>query len=483
MARGARWAVGTTAALLVLGAGGYAAADAYDLAPGWVTVTPPPPTPAPFPTPDVAPAPAPQAVVGELDPAAPLPSREAVDTLARSLASDPRMGASTTVVVADVLTGETLADVGGDVPQVPASTTKLLTAVAAVTALGTERTLETRVVQPEPGRVVLVGGGDMLLGAGAGDPAAVNGHAGLADLAAQTAQVLAAAGVSQVALGLDDTLVQGPAYSPTWEDTYIRYVAPVSALAVDAGRTSSYVYAVRHGDPAMEAARAFAALLGQHGITVTGEPARTTAPADAPRVAAVESAPMRELVRYMVQHSDNTVAEVLGRLVAAERGLPATFDGATRAVLAEVGAQGVDVTGAAIRDCSGLDAASVIPARVLVDTLLVATAPGNAALLPVVVDLPVGGWQGTLSDRFEEGAARGLVRAKTGSLPGVTSLAGLLLTQEGRLLAFAVMADSTGAVGQDRPRTALDAFVTQLATLPSATAADGAAGGGGSDGG
>ena len=475
MARGARWAVGTTAVVLVLGAGGYAAADAVDAVPGWVTLSPPPPTPAPFPTPDVDPVPEPGAVVGYLDPAAPLPSADGVQTLARALVADPRTGASTSVLVADVLTGEVLADVGGDVPQVPASTTKLLTAVAAVTALGTERTLPTRVVQAEPGRVVLVGGGDMLLGAGPGIPDAVNGHAGLTDLAVSTAQALLAAGATQVSLGLDDSLFAGPAYSPTWEASYIRYVAPVAALAVNAGRTNPDVYAVRHADPALEGARLFATLLAAQGVTVVGGPVREAAPAGATQLAAVESAPMRDLVRYMVQQSDNTVAEALGRLVAVELGQPGSFEGATRAVLAQVAAQGVDVTGAAIRDCSGLDAASVIPARVLVDTLVHASAPGNAALLPVVVDLPVGGWQGTLNDRFGDGAARGLVRAKTGSLPGVTSLAGTLLTQEGRLLAFAVLADATGAVGQDRPRAALDAFVTQLAAVPSGPSAASAA--------
>lgn len=470
MARGARVAAGATALVLLLGAGGYAAADVYDVLPGRVTLTPPPPTPAPFPTPDVAPAPELTAPVGGLDADAPLPAADAVATLARAVAEDRRLGTSTTVRVADVLTGTVLADVGGDVPQTPASTTKLLTAVAAVSALGTERTLRTSVVQPAPGAIVLVGGGDMMLGAGVGNPEAVNGRAGLTDLAVATARALGEAGVTQVTLGLDDTLFAGPAYSPGWQASYNRYVAPISALAVSLGETSTRPYSVRQADPALEAARTFATLLAAQGVTVTGRPTRTTAPDGATELAAVESAPMRDIVRYTVQVSENTVAEVLGRLVAAERGLPASFEGATRAVVAEVAAQGVDVTGVDVRDCSGLDAASTIPARVLTDLVVAAAAPGSPALLPVVVDLPVGGWQGTLDERFLTGAPRGLVRAKTGSLPGVTSLAGTVQTQEGRLLAFAVLADATGASGQDRPRAAIDAFVTQLATTPSAPA-------------
>lgn len=470
MARGARWAVGTTAVLLVLGAGGYAAADAYDVAPGWVTLEPPPPTPAPFPTPDVDPAPDLAAVLGELDPQAPLPSAEAVAALAASAVADPRLGTSTTVVVADVLTGQVLADVGGRQPQEPASTTKLLTAAAAVTVLGTEATLATTVVQGAPGSIVLVGGGDMMLAAGAGDPAAVNGRAGLADLADQAAQALTAAGVTQVTLGLDDTLFTGPSWNAGWQPGYNRYVAPISALAVDVGHTSDAQYSVRQADPALEAARTFAQLLGARGVAVTGDPARMTAPDGANPLGEVRSAPMREIVRLTVQESDNTIAEVLGRLVAISSGDAASFDGATRSVLAAVGGLGLDTSGAVIADCSGLAAGTSFPADLLVDVLVLAGSPAHPELLPVVVDLAVGGWSGTLFDRFVDGPARGLVRAKTGSLPGVTSLAGTVLTQGGRLLAFAVMADATAASGQDNPRAAIDELVTRLAAVPPAAA-------------
>lgn len=473
MARGARIAVGATAFVLVLGAGGYALADVLDVAPGWVTLTPPPPTPAPFPTADVDPAPELGVVVPPLDPAAPVPSAEGVATLATSLARDARLGTSTTVVVADVLTGQVLADVGGQVPQTPASTTKLLTALAATTALGTERTLATRVVQTGPASVVLVGGGDMMLALGTGNPDAVNGRAGLTDLATRTAQALTAAGVAQVTVGLDDTLFEGPGLAAGWLPSYNRYVAPIAAVAVDTGRTSTTPFAVRQRDPALAAARAFADLLAAQGVAVAGAPVRQAAPPDAPELAAVQSAPMREIVRYTVQESDNTIAEVLGRLVALERGEPATFPGATRAIVAQVAEQGLDVTGVSIGDCSGLDPGSKIPARLLVDLLVRAAQPGHPAVLPVAVDLPVSGWQGTLFDRYADGPARGLVRAKTGSLPGVTSLAGTLLTQEGRLLAFAVLADATGASGQDRPRAVIDAFVTQLAAVAGVTPASG----------
>ena len=99
------------------------------------------------------------------------------------------------IAIRDALTGESLADRHSGRPVTPASTTKLLSAAAIVTALDPATTFATRVVTGErPGEVVIVAGGDMLLADGAGDPEAVAGHAGIGDLAAQTAAALRAGG-------------------------------------------------------------------------------------------------------------------------------------------------------------------------------------------------------------------------------------------------------------------------------------------------
>ncbi len=464
MARRTGRVLGTVALVLVLGAGGYAAADAYDVVPGRLTLEPAPPTPAPFPTAPGAIAPAPlQVVVDHLDADAPEPSADAVTALATALAADSRLGGAAGVVVTDVLTGTTLADVDGSTPRTPASTTKLLTAVAAAATLDPEATLTTEVVQAAPGTIVLVGHGDMELAPDAGDPTAVVGRAGLGDLARATARALAASGTTQVTLVLDDTLFTGPGWNPGWHPGHNQYVAPTAALAVDGGKTKDAPYAVRYPDPALQAATQFAALLTAQGVTVAG-PTRGTAPAGAQQLAAVESAPLRAIVAHTIRESDNTTADVLGRLVAIARGLPATYTGATQAVVEEVGTL-VDVTGVQLADCSGLADGTLIPPRVLVDLLVLASAPGRPDLASVVVDLPVSGWQGTLADRYTSGPARGLVRAKTGSLPNITSLAGTVLTTQGRLLAFAVIADRTPG-GQDAQRLAMDDFVAQLATQP-----------------
>ncbi|MDO8106581.1 D-alanyl-D-alanine carboxypeptidase/D-alanyl-D-alanine-endopeptidase [Isoptericola sp. b441] len=448
-------------------AAGWATLDALDLAPGVLTLDPPPAAAEPFPTaPGAVAAPSATPVVGDLDPGAPVPDAGAVTSWARALAADTRMGSATSVMVSDVLTGHVLADLTGSVGRTPASTAKILTAMAAMTALGPDTTLPTTVVQPEAGRLVLVGGGDMMLAPGHGEPDAVVGHAGLADLADTVVDRLRQEGVTDVRLDLDDTLFSGPAIHPRWDPSDVAhgYVAAVTPVAIDIAKTKpDEEYPPRYPDPALHTVAELARLLTDAGITVTGDPARVSAPADATELARVESAPVGQVVRYALHVSDNTIAEVLGRLVAVHRGLPGSFQGATSAVLAQLAVDGVSVTGTLLDDCSGLSARSRIPAAVLVGAVRHAAQPGAAQLLPVLNDLPVGGLVGTLADRFTAGPGAGLVRAKTGSLPGVTSLAGTVQTADGRLLAFAVLADRTPPGGQERPRAAIDAFVQRLA--------------------
>lgn len=455
---------GTVAAALVV-TGGYAWADAHDFVPGILTIGPEPQPPAPFPTVAAAvPGPDPADVLPLLDPAAVLPADAVVQAQVDALATDPRMGASVGIVVADGLTGEVLGSATPETPRIPASIQKLFTAVAALSGPGYDRVLTTEVTQGAPGTIALVGGGDMMLAAGAGDPSAISGRAGLDDLAAATAKELALSGQTSVALVLDDSLFSGSALGPWSPDQpTLGFGAPVAAVAVDTGRIEPSLYAQRQPDPAMSAATAFAGALAAHGITVTGPPVRGTSADDARVLASVDSAPLGEIVEYFLQSSDNTITEVVARIVAIDSGLPGSFEGSTRAVLLELDRLGLDTTGVVLVDASGLGDGSRAPASLFTDVLRLTTDPEHPELRPVAVDLPIGGLQGTLAERFLTSDARGLVRAKTGSLPGVTSLAGTVVTLDGRQLVFVVMADQTPPGGQWAPRQAMDAFVSGLA--------------------
>jgi len=467
MARAGR-VVGTGVLIVVLTGGAYVTADAYDMVPGLVTLAPVPADPSPFPTAPGALTPTAAApVLGAPDPEAPMPLAGSVQAQVDALVADARVGATTGVVVADRLTGEVLATHLPDGGRIPASTAKLATAVAALAALDPQETLPTRVVAgASASDLVLVGGGDMMLAAGAGDGAAVVGHAGLADLADQVAKGLALRGTTSVTLRFDDSLFSGPTTNPGWatSDVSNGYVAPVTALAVDIAATKPGVeYPPRYADPSLAAARAFADRLTEHGITVAARPTRTTAAPGAQVLGEVRSATLDQIVQYVLDTSDNTIAEVLSRLVALGAGLPASFDGGTQAVLHELATLGVDTTGAHLADASGLASGSVLAPRQLVAVLALAMDPTHPTLRDVAAGMPIAGLTGTLADRFTTSPARGVARAKTGSLHGVTSLAGTVETADGRWLLFAVMADATPPGGQTAPRQAIDAFVTYLA--------------------
>lgn len=439
--------------------GGYVAGDVYDVVPGVLTLQPERLPNPPFPQLQV-PESAPLEVVG--DPAdAAQPEGDALADLRQTLLGNAAVG-SAGVLVTDVLTGADLDASDADSGHIPASTTKLLAAAAAVAAAGADFRFTTSVVVGGEGEIVLVGGGDLTLAAGAGDPEAIVGQAGLADLAEATAEALTAAGTTRVSVGLDLGYYSGPDMAPRWDDIDLAagdaiHMAP---LAIDIGRVEGA--RARVTDPAGEAAAAFVEALVAAGITVDGEVTPAAAPAEAPELAAVHSAPLSDLVAYTLQHSENILSEGLGRLVAHEAGEEPSFAGAGVAVRTVLGDLGIDVDGLELADTSGLSSTNRISPRTLVDTLT--TIAVQPELGSVARGLPVAGLEGTLSTRLDDPPAAGLVAAKTGTLRTVASLSGYVTTDDGRLLAFAVLVGDVPAGGVAGARDAIDTWVSDLAS-------------------
>ncbi len=464
---GWRLQVGATVTTIVAMFGGYLVADAYDVVPGLLTTAPAPLQPAPFPSaPGAQLGPSPTPVLADLSPDAPVPSLDEVGKHTSDLTRDKRLGDRVSVLVTDALTGDVLGSAQADRTMVPASTQKILTAVAALTAPGGNATLPTTAVLSGESHVILVGGGDMMLAAGAGDPEAVNGHAGLGDLADQVAARVMISGRTAVTLSLDDTIFSGPAIAPTVRagDAAAGYIAPVAALGIDVGRLTDDEYAKRDPDPALAAAHEFARQLEARGLEVDGSVSRTQAPSSARLIGEVRSAPLSAIVQDMLERSDNTITEVVGRLVAIDAGLPGSADGALRAVTTTVERLGVDLEGARLTDLSGLGDGSRMTARQLVDTLSLAVDPAYPALREAATGLPLAGLNGTLATRYPDGnPGRGLVTGKTGSLPNTTALAGTVLTADGRLLVYAALADKVPDGGTWGARVIFDDFLGRVA--------------------
>jgi D-alanyl-D-alanine carboxypeptidase/D-alanyl-D-alanine-endopeptidase (penicillin-binding protein 4) len=396
-----------------------------------------------------------------------VPSTTVLNQTLLPLLKAAALGPSVSFDILDPLTGEHLMTHDADTPRTPASTAKLLTSAAALTALGPTTTLPTTtVLGTRPDQVVLVGGGDVLLGAGKSDAEEVNGHAGLATLAQKTAKALTAQGTTKIQLSLDDTLFTGPTKAPGWDSTDVSdgFVAPIMPMMINVGRITAGEYGQRSGDPALYAAQTFAKLLVKQKITVIGSVRRVKAAAQATQLAQVRSAPISGQVEYALTESDNTVAETLGRLVAAKAGKPASFAEVGPAVLGVDRSIGVPVTGAVMSDGSGLSASSRVPSLALTGVLALATGTEQPQLRSLLSGMPIAGVSGTLRGRFlspNQRAAAGVVRAKTGTLTGVTSLAGTVLDADGRLLVFAAMADRVKSTANSRQ--ALDRLATTLA--------------------
>jgi D-alanyl-D-alanine carboxypeptidase/D-alanyl-D-alanine-endopeptidase (penicillin-binding protein 4) len=167
----------------------------------------------------------------------------------------------------------------------------------------------------------------------------------------------------------------------------------------------------------------------------------------------------------MLTESNNVIAETLARHVAVATGRPGTFAGAAAAVMAT--ARKLRVTGLHLYDGSGLSKFDRISPQALVSLVRLAAGAGPHALRPVITGMPVAGFSGTLGPGSFFGpfgpAALGTVRAKTGNLDHVATMAGIAYTASGQLLAFAFMGNDIPAKLGAQPEMELAGLATALA--------------------
>ncbi|UXA13060.1 D-alanyl-D-alanine carboxypeptidase/D-alanyl-D-alanine-endopeptidase [Mycobacterium sp. SMC-8] len=410
----------------------------------------------------VEPAPAPATAAPAVEPvsdSADKPTPEGLTRALREVLANPDLGRFTGRIT-DALTGEQLWAQGAGVPMQPASTNKLLTAAAALLTLDRDVRLTTRVLSTTPGVVVLVGGGDQTLSAA---PRNVDtwyrDAARIVDLADQVRR----SGVDVTTVQVDVSAYTGPTMAPGWDPLDIDGgdIAPIESIMLDGGRTQPVsVESRRSRTPALDAGRALA-------VALRLDPAKVTVTTSASRgteIASVQSPPLMQRLRDMMNFSDNVMAESIGREVAAATGEPQSFAGASRAVLGALEDAGIDTAGARLLDSSGLSVDDRLTAETLDEVVQAAAGDDEPALRPLVDLLPIAGGSGTLSNRYldsEDGrAAAGYLRAKTGSLTGTNSLAGIVTGESGRVLTFVLLSNDAGPTG----RTALDAFAATLRT-------------------
>lgn len=389
------------------------------------------------------------------------------------------------VYVTDAMSGKELFSQRGTTAATPASNLKLLTAAATLTTLGPDTRFSTRAVAgTTSNHIVLVAGGDSLLTAGKGAEDSVMAHAGLQDLAEQTAVSLTKAGITApVTLSIDDTLFTGPTLSPAWADGDVDAgeIAPIYPMALYAGRRVPEVLTgPRPQDSAVAVTEAFAKALEEAGISTKGAITREKAPAlgddggagananagqPGTVLASVASATVAQQTQYMLRESDNYVAEVLGRMTAVKLGKEASNTGAVAAVRQVASDLGMPMDVIKTTDNCGLGVGNLISPKELVHMLSLMLEKPGSVLSQALPGLPIAGLTGSLSSRFGTPSVlsgAGLVHAKTGSLNLVTSLSGYVVNDHGRLLIFSILGNGfTDGAAAARP--VLDAAAAVLA--------------------
>lgn len=374
-----------------------------------------------------------------LPPASPQPGTSADAVRARIDALEPPQGEVWGMVL-DEATGQPVYAQRPDGAGVPASTLKVLTSLAALDAYGPDHRFETSVLRDSatPGRLFLVGGGDPYLAKGpAGGPPA---RSSILDLARLTADaVVGEQTMEPVEVVVDASLFAGPGWNPDWIPVYRSYAAETSALWVDGARPEGEAIGSRDADPAQVAAEAFVAELERLGVTVNGI-SKGGAPQGATEVATVDSMPLENIVEQVLIYSDNDAAEVLFRHVGRVEGRNGSIEASQEAMEQVLSRLGAWTDGMRIVDGSGLSRANLVSPSALTHAVALAARPDNHTYRSVITGMSVAGVEGTLAGRFiADGteAGRGLVRAKTGTLTQVHSLAGYVRTVDGSWLVYA----------------------------------------------
>ncbi len=371
-------------------------------------------------------------------------------------------------------TGEVLFDRGGMTPGAPASVLKVFTAAAAVARLGPDFQVTTSVYEGSTaGTIVLVGRGDATLSA---LPVGQESYyAGAPKL-----QTLAETAIANYRAKYADTpitkvVLDASYWNPAdrWDASWDRgeqtrgYQSEVTALQVDGDRADPRAAtSPRSTDPIGRAGAAFiAALIAADPDGEVVDPAVTTTTGTAlgsATLAEVKSQPIRTWISQLLLDSDNTLAEMLARIVSRESDMGGSASSLQQAIPAALMGWEVPSAGLVIRDGSGLSADNAVPTQVMADFMRQVLA-GTGGLDVVRAGLPVAGKTGSLADRFsgDNADARGNVTAKSGTLSRASTLSGYLTAADGTPLAFAFYASGDGLKTNDA-RAAIDTLTAAV---------------------
>jgi D-alanyl-D-alanine carboxypeptidase/D-alanyl-D-alanine-endopeptidase (penicillin-binding protein 4) len=325
-----------------------------------------------------------------------------------------------------------------------ASNMKLFTTATALSRLGPETRIPTRVLHDGRidgrgvlhGSLYLKGGGDPALGT----PSFYNTYLGLGtNLFALKAQIRAA-GIKSVTgrLYVDDMIFdrrRGVADSGYATSIYI---GPLSGLAFNTGYAGSSASSGFSSDPAKLAGSKLVRSLRNAGVDLPAQVALRKTPPFAQQVAVVRSPTIHQIANITGVYSHNFFAEMLMKLLGARLGGGGTTAAGT-AVVEDFSRSHGSIVQAV--DGSGLTRSNRASAREVVDLLV--GMRDDPAGEEFIQDLALAGKEGTVDSRMG-GAAYGRCRTKTGTISGDRNLSGYCFNKSGRIMAFSILMSGVG---------------------------------------
>ncbi|MFO0973817.1 MAG: D-alanyl-D-alanine carboxypeptidase/D-alanyl-D-alanine-endopeptidase [Phycisphaerae bacterium] len=428
--------------------------------------------------------------------------------------------------VVDLADGRTLFEFSADTPLIPASVHKVIACSAALNKLGPQFQFSTRLAISDQD-LVLVGDGDPTLGdpklakaRGAAEAGSAFDHWAAALLSANIRRIPGR-------LLVDDSIFDDTLVHPSWPTDQFQewYEAPIGGLnfadncvEVDltpgargstpllalvppnsfmtlldrtqpAGRAglaarrprdssqiivtgtasrAAHLGPITVSDPGLFTAAALRAALAERGITIAGPTERRRVTDDARRLLPgfreldAARAPIADAVGRACTDSLGMMAECLFKRTGCAPGRTGSWSSGAIEVMAYLRSIGVRDDAFVIDDGSGLSRRNRVSARA-VTTVLAAAARGPAASL-LYQSLAEAGVSGTLRRRFRTPQLAGRIRAKTGYINGVRTLAGYVDTRDGHRLAFAFLYN--GTPNTSKLTHCQDAACSILASLP-----------------
>jgi D-alanyl-D-alanine carboxypeptidase/D-alanyl-D-alanine-endopeptidase (penicillin-binding protein 4) len=181
-------------------------------------------------------------------------------------------------------------------------------------------------------------------------------------------------------------------------------------------------------------------------------------PPDARLLYTHDSLSLAEIIRLINKFSSNTMARQLLLTLAAEKaGRPGTTAGGRRVIAEFLASRGLSIPELVLDNGSGLSREERISAQGLADVLLDAW---RSQYFPEFASsLPLSATDGTLRKRFRSPEMQGRLRMKTGSLEGVSALAGYVNAASGRTFVAVILLNHPGA--ENGPGTAVQTALVQ----------------------